>query len=156
NSPFWQGRPTGLHAHRIELLEGLPTGGLPPHLRDWNDYLGLVEQLTDSGFIRTTKEIWWDVRPNARHGTVEVRICDMPPDLPSTLGLTALIQCLVYDLSRRIDRSDEEPECHPLIARQNRWRAARFGLGASLVDPRTREATPARQVILDLVDRLRD
>ena len=27
NSPFWHGRMTGHHAHRIEVLEGFPTGG---------------------------------------------------------------------------------------------------------------------------------
>src|SRR5262249_7253142 len=83
------------------------------------------------------------------------RICDMPPDLPSVLGLTALIQCLVHQLSGEIDRGIDESECHPLLVRQNRWRAARYGLGASLVDPHTLETAPARRLAERLVRRLR-
>jgi glutamate---cysteine ligase / carboxylate-amine ligase len=155
NSPFWHGRPTGHHAHRVELLEGFPTGGLPPRMQSWDEYLRLFGQLKAAGFIESPKELWWDVRPSPEHGTVEVRICDMPPDLPSVLGLTALIQCLVADLSERIARSTTEPDCHPLMVRQNRWRAGRYGPEAVLVDPLTLEAAPARQVAAQLVGRLR-
>jgi carboxylate-amine ligase len=77
-----------------------PTGGLPPHLDGWDAYVRLADRLAAAGFIETTKELWWDVRPSERHGTVEVRICDMPPGPPSVLGLSALIQCLVHDLAR--------------------------------------------------------
>ena len=88
NSPFWHGRPTGHHAHRIEVLEGFPTGGLPPRLASWAEYLDLVDQLRRAGFIESHRDLWWDIRPNAENGTIEVRILDMPPDLPSVLGLT--------------------------------------------------------------------
>ena len=30
NSPFWQGRNTGLHSQRSKIMETLPTAGLPP------------------------------------------------------------------------------------------------------------------------------
>ena len=115
NSPFWCGRPTGLQSHRIEVLEGSPTGGLPPRMRSWGDYLELVDRLFVAGCIQSAKDLWWDVRPNPAYGTVEVRICDMPPDLPSVLGLTALIQCLVMDLSEEIDRRTALPEGDPLL-----------------------------------------
>ena len=51
--------------------------------------------------IDSHRELWWDVRPNAENGTIEVRICDMPPDLPGVLGLSAMIQCLVRSTIRR-------------------------------------------------------
>jgi carboxylate-amine ligase len=155
NSPFWHGRFTGHHAHRIEVLEGFPTGGLPPRLRSWDEYLGLVGQLQAAGFIESEREIWWDVRPNAENGTIEVRICDMPPGLSELLGLTALIQCLVASLSDEIDRGEDAPECHPLLVRQNRWRACRYGLGAALVDPTSLQATPVRHLVARLARRLR-
>lgn len=145
NSPFWHGRQTGYHAQRIEVLESFPTGGLPPHLRSWAEYQELVEQLKTARFITSPRELWWDVRPSAGNGTVEVRICDMPQDLPDLLGLTALIQCLVQSISEEIDVGVPAAECHPLMLRQNRWRAARYGLGAMLVDPITLEAMPARR-----------
>jgi glutamate---cysteine ligase / carboxylate-amine ligase len=155
NSPFWHGRWTGHHAHRIEVLEGFPTGGLPPRMHSWDEYTELVGRLRAAGFIATHRELWWDARPNAENGTVEVRICDMPPDLPGVLGLTALIQCLVRRLSRESDPGLDESECDSLIVRQNRWRACRYGLGAELVEPTTLETVPARQAVERLVGQLR-
>jgi carboxylate-amine ligase len=155
NSPLWQGRWTGHHAHRVELLEALPSGGPPPRLRCWDEYLSLVRRMTAAGFIESERDLWWDVRPNAAHGTVEVRVCDMPADLPDVLGLTALIQCLVSDVSSAADRGEPRPEPDPLMVRQNRWRACRFGAGADLVDYTTLEAVPARRAAMQLSHRLR-
>lgn len=155
NSPFWQGRRTGYHAHRIELLEGFPTGGPPPRLESWYDYLALVCRLKKAGFIDSTREIWWDIRPSAENGTVEVRICDMPPDLASVVALSALIQCLVAETSREVAEGRPDVDFHPMMDRQNRWRACRYGLSADLVDPATMEPVPAREAVGILVDRLR-
>jgi carboxylate-amine ligase len=124
-------------------------------MRSWRHYLEIVDRLFATGCIRSVKDLWWDVRPNPAYGTVEVRICDMPPDLPSVLGLTALIQCLVMDLSEEIDRRAAVPQGDPLLDRQNRWRACRYGLGATFVDPVSLEATPARRAVERLVERLR-
>jgi carboxylate-amine ligase len=156
NSPFWDGRWTGHHAHRVELLEGLPTGGLPPRMRSWCDYLALVKNMRAAGFIASPRDLWWDVRPSAANGTVEVRICDMPPDLPSVLALTALIQCLVHRRSAETRRVAPESDCQSLLVRQNRWRACRYGLEAEVVDPGTLQAVPVRQAIKRLVGDLRD
>jgi carboxylate-amine ligase len=124
-------------------------------LRSWDEYTGLVSQLQTAGFIKSHHELWWDVRPNAEYGTVEVRICDMPPDLPSVLALTALIQCLVHGISRETDEVLAESEYDSVILRQNRWRAYRYGLGAELVEPATLEVVPARRAVERLVRRLR-
>jgi carboxylate-amine ligase len=110
--------------------------------------------MVQTGFIKTVREIWWDVRPHHNFGTVEVRICDMPPTLGHVLGLTALIQCLVYDLSEEIDRGTYQYGFHPFLVRQNKWRACRYGMDARLVDPTTYESIPVRQVVHSLIDRL--
>jgi carboxylate-amine ligase len=156
NSPFWTGRRTGLHSYRVKVMEGLPTAGLPPVMRNWSEYLWLVNHMVETGFIQTIRELWWDVRPHHNFGTVEVRICDLPPDLPSVLGLTALVQCLVHDLSREIDRGTYQFDFHPYLVRQNKWRACRYGMEARLVDAYTHESRPARQVVHNMADRLRD
>src|SRR5262249_47367280 len=120
-----------------------------------DEYVDLIGRLKAAGFIDSVKDIWWDVRPSPDNGTIEVRICDMPPDMPGLLGLTALIQCLVAGLSDEVDHGQPAPDHHPLMVRQNRWRACRHGLGATFVDPVTLEARPARGAIEDLVRRLR-
>jgi glutamate---cysteine ligase / carboxylate-amine ligase len=151
NSPFWSGRATGLHAHRAEVMSALPASGPPPRFHDWNDYSTLIERLISGGCIKTSKDLWWDARPSPAYGTVEVRVCDMPPDLPSVLGLTALIQCLIFVLSRDLFEITD-PAAEEVAIRQNRWRAARYGLDADFFDPQSGRSFPVR----DLIDTLAD
>jgi carboxylate-amine ligase len=147
SSPFWEGRRTGLQSHRSKVMEGLPTAGLPTQMRNWSEYVWLVNHMIDTGFINTIREIWWDVRPHHNFGTVEVRVCDMPGSLDDTLGLAALVQCLVKALSDEIDNGTYQSESHPIMVQQNKWRAARFGNQAKLVDTTTYQAAPVEQTV---------
>ena len=156
SSPYWQKRDTGLHSHRSKLMEGLPTAGLPTLMRNWSEYVWLVNHMVETGFINTIREIWWDVRPHHNFGTVEVRVCDMPGNLDHVCGLTALIQCLVKKLSDEIDEGTYQFDCHPMMVRQNKWRAARFGNSARLVHARHYRVQSVEEIAGDLVDRLRD
>ena len=155
NSPMWGGRPTGLRSQRSKIMDNLPTAGLPPMMRNWSEYVWLVNHLIDTGFINTIREIWWDVRPHNNFGTVEVRICDVPASLDDVLGLAALVQCLVHALSEEIDAGTYQHDCHPMMVRQNKWRAARHGIEAELVDPLSQERLPARKVAVQLTERLK-
>lgn len=155
NSPWWEGRVSGLHSHRSKIMEGLATAGLPPGMRNWSEYVWLVTHLVDTGFIHTIREIWWDVRPHNNFGTVEVRICDMPGSLQDALALAGLIQCLVSTLSDEIDRGTYQRDFHPMMVRQNKWRACRFGLDAELIDPYTCEPQRVRDLVPQLVHQLK-
>ena len=156
NSPWWNNRVTGLHSHRSKIMEGLPTAGLPAAMRNWSEYVWLLNHLMETGFIGSTRDIWWDVRPHHKFGTVEVRICDTPGCLEDALALAALIQSLVRALSDQIDRGTYQLDCHPMTVQQNKWRAARYGLDAQLVDSFTFESRPARGAVVELVELLRD
>lgn len=155
NSPWWNNRITGLQSHRSKIMDSLPTAGLPPLMRNWSEYTWLVNHLVETGFINSIRDIWWDVRPHHNFGTVEVRICDMPGCLDDVLALAALIQCLVVALSDRIDEGTYQHDHHPMMIRQNKWRAGRFGLDAKLVDCDTFAMQPAREVAARLIDALR-
>jgi carboxylate-amine ligase len=154
SSPFWENRNTGLHSQRSKIMEGLPTAGLPPLMRNWSEYVWLVNQMVDSGFINTIREIWWDVRPHHNFGTVEVRVCDMPGNLEDVLAITALVQSLVKTLSDMIDNGAYQHDCHPMMVRQNKWRAARFGTRAKLVNSFTYEVQSLGLVVNSLVEKL--
>lgn len=156
SSPFWESRNTGLHSHRSKIMEGLPTAGLPTLMRNWSEYVWLVNHMVDTGFINTIREIWWDVRPHHKFGTVEVRICDMPANLPDTLAIASLIQCLVKYLSDEIDQGTYQHDSHPMMVQQNKWRAARFGNRAILVDTDTYQTAPVSQVVAEMIAKLRD
>jgi len=155
NSPWWENRVSGLRSHRAKIMEGLPTAGLPPLMRNWSEYVWLVRHLVETGFISTIREIWWDVRPHHNFGTVEVRMCDVPGNLEDSLALAALIQCLVKALSDEIDRGTYQHDCHPMMVRQNKWRACRYGLDAELIDPLTFEPHCVRDTVAWMVETLR-
>ena len=89
-----------------------------------------------------------------RFGTVEVRICDMPGSLGDTLGLVALIQCLVCTLSDQIDQGIYQHDCHPMLIRQNKWHASRYGIDAQLVDSTSHNLKSVPQIAEELVDAL--
>ena len=154
SSPFWDNRNTGLHSHRSKIMEGLPTAGLPTLMRNWSEYVWLINHMVDTGFINTIREIWWDVRPHHNFGTVEVRVCDMPGNLDDAVALTALIQCLVTKLSDQIDEGTYQHDCHPMRVRQNKWRACRFGVNAQLVDSYNFEVKSVSHMTRELIERL--
>lgn len=154
SSPYWENRETGLQSHRSKIMEGLPTAGLPTLMRNWSEYVWLVNHMIDTGFINSIREIWWDVRPHHNFGTVELRICDMPGSLEDVLGIAALSQCLVQALSIKIDEGAYQHDCHPTMVRQNKWRACRFGTMAQLVNSYTYEVQPVRDVVGSLVELL--
>lgn len=155
SSPYWEDRDTGLHSYRSKVMEGLPTAGLPTLMRNWSEYVWLVNHMEETGFINTIREIWWDVRPHHNFGTVEVRMCDMPGNMDHVGGLAALIHCLVKHLSDRIDEGTYQFDCHPMMVRQNKWRAARYGLSATLVDTFDYSERTVPEIANRMVDELR-
>ena len=155
NSPFWVGRQTGLQSQRIKIMEQLPAAGTPPLLRNYSEYCWVVNQSIQSGFINSIQEIWWDVRPHPRFGTVEVRIFDIPQNLEDALALTALTQCLVVALSDQIDDGVYQHDIHPIVVRQNKWKAARYGMRADLIDPVTHKTIHVREMVFFLYEKLK-
>lgn len=155
NSPFWENRKTGLHSNRSKIMEGLPTAGLPHQMRNWSEYVWVINHLITTGFINSIREIWWDIRPHHNFGTVEVRVCDMPPNLKQVLGITALVQCLVSAISDEVDEGTYQLDYHPMMVQQNKWRATRFGAEAQLVNSDDNEQYSVTETVTQLVERLR-
>ncbi len=78
---------------------------------------------------------------------------DMPLNMSHMLGLVALTQSLVAGIGDQIDRGAYLYDCHPMIAKQNKWHAARFGMDALFVDPDTMKAVTAVETVRTLLDR---
>jgi carboxylate-amine ligase len=152
NSPLWCGRDTGLESYRSKIIEALPTAGLPQMMRNWSEYVWLIDHLIKTKFISSIREIWWDVRPHAGFGTVEMRVMDMPMNMRHTLGMVALTQSLVACISEQIDNGAYLYDSHPMIAKQNKWQAGRFGMDATLVDFDTMQAVPVRTTARRLIE----
>jgi carboxylate-amine ligase len=113
---------------RLKLFESLPTAGLSPRVNNWAEQVRLMRTLINAGAIESIREIWWDVRPHPDFGTVEVRICDAVSTPSEILMITAFIQTLIVFLGDMYD-SGMEFEAHAnWTLKENKWRAARYGL----------------------------
>ncbi len=154
SSPFFNGEATGYASSRAMLFQQLPTAGLPPRLRTWSEYESLVDDLMHVGVIDSWDEIRWDIRPSPRWGTIETRACD---GLPTTLevgALSALVQCLVDDFSDRLDRGETLPSMQPWFVRENKWRAARYGMDSIVIVNAAGDERLVEEDTRDLVTRL--
>lgn len=154
SSPFWIGEETGLASYRSKVFESLPTAGLPYQLDSWKEFEMYMETLIETRTIDTIREVWWDIRPHPNFGTIEMRICDGLPSLEEVGAVTALSQCLVTMLDREIDRGYQLPKPRQWLVRENKWRAARFGMDAEIVVDNIRTLRPVREALLGLVEEL--
>jgi carboxylate-amine ligase len=154
SSPYWIGSDTGLASYRSKVFEALPTAGLPFQLSGWDAFEKYMDALISSQAIQSIREVWWDIRPHPGFGTVELRICDGLPTLDEIACVAALSQCLVERFDRQLDYGYTLPEPRPWLVRENKWRAARYGLDAEIVVDNTGRVQPLTTAITDLVEDL--
>ncbi|RUQ97582.1 glutamate--cysteine ligase [Labedella endophytica] len=133
SSPFWAGVDTGYPSNRALMFQQLPTAGLPYQLPDWSAFERYVDDMTRTGVVDDVTEVRWDIRPAPRWGTVEFRACDSASTLTEFGAVAALIHCLTDHLSTVLDRGEALVSLPPWYVRENKWRAARYGLDAELI-----------------------
>jgi carboxylate-amine ligase len=154
SSPFWQGRDTGLASIRSKIFESLPTAGLPYMMSNWGEFQRFMRTLIGAGTIRSIREVWWDIRPHPGFGTIELRICDGIPTMDELCAMVALSQSLVVWLDERYNHGMKIPVHRAWTIRDNKWRAARYGLDAEIIRDEEGNLVSLRRSISDLVDQL--
>jgi carboxylate-amine ligase len=154
SSPFFAGEATGYASSRAMLFQQLPTAGLPPQFGAWANYEAMVDDMLHVGVIDHYNELRWDIRPSARWGTLEMRVCDGLATTREVGAIAALTQCLVEDLSTALDRGDEIATMPAWFVRENKWRAARYGLDAIVIEDAEGNECPVRDDLRSLVVRL--
>jgi carboxylate-amine ligase len=157
NSPFWQGVDTGLASSRAALYGTLPHSGIPPLFRTWKEFRAYCQVMQDTKTIASFKDIYWDIRPRPDLGTIEFRICDTPASLGVMLALVALTRCLVVSVLRLLE---ERPQLRRgdlrrhWIAVENRWLAARYGLGATYIRTPAGKRSELGRGLAELLEKL--
>lgn len=143
NSPFLDGEPSGMLSNRAPILAELPRGGTPPAFPGYDAWEAWVERLVRLGVMDDYTRVWWDVRPQPRLGTLELRVADQPTALDRTALVVRLLRDLVADAEpRAADRGDYV---------YNRWAAAQAGLDAMLVHPDGSRVATARELARTLL-----
>ena len=129
----------------------MPTAGHPYILQDWRQFEQLVHTLKTSHAIKDIKDLWWDIRPSPKFGTLEIRVCDGAATLQETLAIVAFIKLLCNLLEDTENPPHAQPEW---IYRENKWRAMRHGLNADIVLDESGRNKPIRDDIYHLLDTL--
>jgi carboxylate-amine ligase len=144
NSPFLDGRHSGLHSARSQIFtKSFPRCGIPDAFGGWEAYADYIEFLVRTNSIVEFTQVWWSVRPHNSYGTVEMRICDAQTSGDHSTALAGLITACVAQAALDVD--DGVPFVDPpgRLLEENFWRAIRFGLDGKLIDLERAEEYPA-------------
>ena len=150
NSPFWQGRDTGLASARTPLFQAFPRVGIPRAFRDYADYVEAIDLLLRCDAFPEPTFLWWDARLQPRFATIEIRVMDAQSRVEDSAALVALVQCLVrlealegYVAGALVNA--------PEVLDENRFLAARDGIAAELIDPVAGRRRPLSEWVGELL-----
>jgi carboxylate-amine ligase len=146
NSPFWQGRDTGLASARVPVFGTFPRVGIPRAFRSYAEYVEAIDVLLRCEAFPEPTFLWWDVRLQPKLGTIELRIMDAQTRSRDNAALAALVQCAV-----RLEATEGYVAAaiaeHPEVLDENRFLATRDGMRARFIDPEGERRLPAADIL---------
>ena len=147
NSPFLDGRDSGLHSARSQIFtKSFPRCGIPEPFGSFRAYSDYVDFLLRTHSIVEHTQPWWSVRPHHAFGTVEVRICDAQTTAEDSTALAGLITACVAQAALDIDDGVPYEPPPGRFVEENFWRAIRYGLEGRLIDLDRAEEFPAAAI----------
>ncbi|WP_341225221.1 carboxylate-amine ligase [uncultured Arcticibacterium sp.] len=156
NSPFWCGRDTGFMSYRSKVFDKFPRTGIPDYFSSAAEYDDYVNLLIKTNCIDNGKKIWWDIRVHPFYPTIEYRICDVPMRTDETICLAAIMQALIAKLHKIRQENLSFRTYRRILIAENKWRAARDGINANLIDFGKEKEVPFRELILELLEFIDD
>lgn len=158
SSPFHAGEDTGFASIRTTIWRRYPLSGAPPHFRTEAEERAFMDLLLRSGLIPDERTVYWSVRPSPRYPTIELRVCDVCPNIADAVAIAVLARALVVAAAEDLlphPPATPAPALQDVILRENEWLAARDGLDATLIAPeRPGARMPMRVAMAELLDLL--
>jgi carboxylate-amine ligase len=152
NSPFVNGADSGFASARTPIFGGFPRTGAPRSFRSYRDFVESIDALIAPGAIPDHTFLWWDVRLQPTLGTVEVRAMDAQTTVEDAAPLVALVQSLAH---LELEGEPLDHRSTPELVEENRFRAARDGVEAQLIDGSGRRLVPLRALVEQLIEQCR-
>ncbi|MFJ8210636.1 glutamate--cysteine ligase [Streptomyces sp. NPDC096033] len=155
NSPYHRGLDTGYASWRTVIRHRFPCLGPPPYAASWQEHERLAVTIADTEAMLDARTPFWDLRPNPRLPTLEVRAMDVLPDLDDTVAFAVLLRALVRTAADRGRAGDPGPRWEAEVLRAACWRAARDGWSGDAFHPATGRSRPVADIADELVDLVR-
>jgi carboxylate-amine ligase len=153
NSPFLDGRDTGLASVRTEIFtRTFPRCGVHEPFGNWATYADFIDLLTTTASVVEATQLWWSVRPHHLFGTVELRICDAQTRGEESFALAALVTACIAQSALDYDAGELGQPLRQREIEENLWRAIRYGLEGTQIDFDAREVIPTRVALERLVE----
>lgn len=149
NAPFYGGRDTGFASFRPMIAAMLPRQGMPPPIASWEEWVEDLGWGARTGRVPSPSQWWFELRPHPAFGTLELRVPDTQATVADAMAIAAVAHALV---ARLIEHPrDGVPSWR---IEENRWVAARHGLGGEFAELITGERLPVRDRLRFLLDEL--
>jgi carboxylate-amine ligase len=154
NAPILAGSESGMASVRPQIAGLLPRQGVPPAFATFDEFAEALRWGTRLGTMPDASAWWWELRPHPGFGTLEVRV----PDTQTTVGEAGAVAAFVHSLAgwlgERHDAGERLPVHRSWRIAENRWRAMRAGVEATLGDLDAGTPIPARERLSKLLDSL--
>jgi carboxylate-amine ligase len=154
NAPFYAGEDTSLATVRAKLNQSWPRAGVPSAFATWRELAEFAVWARDGGALPDSSHQWWDLRLNAEHGTIELRVADTQTRVDDAATLIAMVQSLVCDLAGQHEAGERLPVHRDERIVENMWLATRDGIGGHLIDLETGARVWTADRLQDLASQL--
>jgi glutamate---cysteine ligase / carboxylate-amine ligase len=155
NSPFHHGVDTGYADWRTVIRSRFPCLGPPPFAESLRHHEELAVLMAESGAMLDAHTPFWDIRPNPRLPTLEIRSMSVAADVDDAVALAVLIRALVTTAAAKVAAGEPGPRPPSELLRAAYWRAARDGWPGCGVDALTGRIVPVPVQTTRLIDYIR-
>lgn len=128
SSVFFNNTNSGIHSYRTKIFDRLPKASIPDYFDSYEQMKSIYDILYENSVIKSTKDIWWDVRVQPHFRTLEFRVCDAVHDFDRLEVIIALFKAIC-----QLSQSEKLIKMPMQILKQNMWSATRYSMSGSMI-----------------------
>jgi len=148
NSPFFEGKDTGMLSSRTFQFGLFPRTEIPSFLKSYKDYEDLIDKYIKTGTIAKSRQIWWKIRPHYEFNTIEFRVCDVQRSLKNTEMIIGIVQSLVRTIVKNNDYDFDY--CYEYLT-DALWKASSKNLSSNIIDPYNNQILTMKEMINNMI-----
>ena len=152
NSPFFNGKLTGMQSSRTFQFGIFPRTNIAHELKNMDEYNKIIDNYIKSESISKPRQIWWKIRPHLDFGTLEFRIFDVQRSLENTKMIAAICQALVHKICSDLKENKIFNSYNLEYLNDGLWKAASKGLDSLIINPINEKPITMKNMINSMLD----